>query len=215
MSDVGPLYRITVRARTIEEEFGDSGDPELRALWDADTHRVITIEATAPDPTAGHTPEEVLTAHRWAAGVLARAALDLPHHIRRQAPERHHCQPDPLWGDEACGDVYQEYVVRAGWSADGGEYSRPPHVEITVPVEDAAALVRGVRRYIRQLIADDQRTPQVGLAEARRAQAEQDVRTAAYRAAQADDRPASAPEPARPQVTETTTPADATEEQPR
>src|SRR5262249_32400624 len=136
----------------------DEVTPEDRAEFDALTHGRVVITHPQVDPAAGHTPQQILASHRWAAGLIARATLRLRGEMAYRAQQkRHGCHPQWDQGEKHltpmgsyCGNIYEDSVLRVHW-----EY--PPEVTLEVIPADAEGWVQGIRQLIADLIIGDQK----------------------------------------------------------
>lgn len=150
MSDRNALYGISI---TVEPY--DPRDSEPEAKWNARRHRRIRIEPTAPPASQAYTPDELLAAYRWFAGVVTRAALlrlrDNVEHMARV--EEHHCQNEP-W-DGPCGDYYEDHMFDPRGALREGY---PPWLGITVPTDKAEWWRRYFEQVVGKILAADQRS---------------------------------------------------------
>ena len=169
MNARGSLYQITVHVETFDEQYG-YGDlsevpkdrtlfdtPENRAKWKAERPRALVLRATKPDPAAGHTPEEVLAAYRWAAGVMARVILIVKDDLRREAYRSEHgCinrQQNSF--DSRCGRIYEEGVTLPTMTEQG----YPVWADVYVPTKQAKAWLAHTQKKLAEVLADDATPP--------------------------------------------------------
>jgi hypothetical protein len=166
-----PRYQISVRAEQWKD-YGGGVRPERidarRENWKARTHQRIIVTSTF-DLTKPHrySREEVVAAHRWAAGVIARTMMTF-------LGEGVGWHGDfgvggcPLVGeydwpiDEMpCGDLlgYVGFPLEAAqlhWNPDFHAYTPgPPKVTVSVPRERVTEMVNEVRRILAKVLLDD------------------------------------------------------------
>jgi hypothetical protein len=96
MTNLGQLYAINVK----REHWRPAAYlPHMtRDQFNERNHLRLTIAAAVPDPSAHHTPQEILTAFQWAAGVMSRAAVELHEQLMDAAKwqdDSHYCDRIP------------------------------------------------------------------------------------------------------------------------
>ncbi|GAA2112984.1 hypothetical protein [Nocardioides bigeumensis] len=159
------MYQIKVDAPKWEKRFtkrDDMGDdvPLTRAEWKARPHRHVHIEQVEV-ALDGYTPEQVLSARRWAAGIVARVTVALADEFSEAQrypqlqDDPHRCPTDDLYDN--CGFLY-EIGVTSPWS-DGDFWKHEASVCFVVPTTQTDKWLATMRRVLAQVLDDDTKTP--------------------------------------------------------